>query len=63
MSYTHHVTYTYAVEQRRDVIGLVLQRVRLDIARFLTPTVAEEVRSQDAVSTGGEIVELVTPVI
>ena len=45
MSYTHHVTYTYAVEQRRDVIGLALQRVRLDIAGFLTPTVAEEVRS------------------
>ena len=63
MSYTHHVTYTYAVEQRRDVIGLVLQRVRLDIAGLLAPTVAEKVRSQDAVSTGGEIVELATPVI
>ena len=63
MSYAHHVTYTYAVEQRRDVIGLVLQRVCLDIAGFLTPTVAEEVRSQDAVSAGGEIVKLATPVI
>ena len=63
MSYTHHVTYTYAVEQRRDVIGLVLQRVRLDIAGLLAPTVAEKVRSQDAVSTGGEVVELAAPVI
>ena len=63
MSYTHQVTYPYAVEQRRDIIGLVLQRVRLDIAGFLTPAVAEEVRGQDAISTGGEIVELVTPVV
>ena len=63
MSYTHHFTHPYAVEQRRDIIGLVLQRVRLDIAGFLTPAVAEEVRGQDAISMGGEIVELATPVI
>lgn len=63
MSYTHHVTYPYAVEQRRDIVGLFLQRVRLDVAGFLTPAVAEEVWGQDAISTGGEIVELATPVV
>lgn len=63
MSYTHYVTYPYAVKQRRNIIGLLLQRVRLDIAGFLTPAVAEEIRGQDAISTGGEIVELTTPVV
>ena len=63
MSNTHYVTYPYAFEQRRDITGLVLQRIRLDIAGFLTPAVAKEVRGQDAISTGGEIVELAMPVV
>ena len=63
MPYAYHLSYTCTAQQLHDLMGLVLERVRLSVSRLIGATVAKEVRCEHAVPKLREVRKLASPVI